>query len=252
MNVRQLARTLVPKPIRPLLRRLASPWLRAHRLHVLRNSVRELRRATRGGAIPIERIRALREAWGNEGFSADEFFLSALADAMLASDGPFLDLGSGLTTLVAGAIADAKRLTVISLEQDASWSAEVSATLEGVGITSVTLWHAPLKSHGDFAWYEVSDIALPAWFAHIFCDGPAIGPRRWPEAVHAGWRVGVVPVLQWLGIRFGGILLDDETDPRCPALCRKWNELGIHTRVVATPTGSFVVGSEWAGGPSES
>lgn len=142
-----------------------------------------------------------------------------------------------------GVIAAERGAVVWSLEQDAEWSESMRSRLSRFGISSVLFYRAPLKRQGDFTWYDVSGVRLPARFTHVFCDGPSVLRQDWPEEVFSNWRAGVVPVLAQLGVGYEEILLDDAQDARCAQLCATWQRYGLVTRIIDTATGSFVVGT---------
>ncbi|MGH7561038.1 MAG: hypothetical protein ACRENB_08455 [Gemmatimonadales bacterium] len=228
--------------LRPPVRLLRSLLVAARRRRALHRLATELRRQSKGGAIDPALLLAMREAWGNKAFSADPAYLEAIAHRTLVAEGPCLECGSGLTTVVCGIVAESRGITIWSLEQSEEWYERVVADLRLLGVRSVVPWHAPLEEHEGFAWYEMRGRRLPSYFSHVFCDGPAVGPKRWPPAVHARWRAGVVPVLQSEGIRFGEIVLDDADDPRSAELRRLWADRGVTTSVIDTPTGPLIVG----------
>jgi hypothetical protein len=183
----------------------------------------------------------MRRAWGNEAFCADIDFLAQTAARALRGPGPFLECGSGISTVVAAALAHRHGGRVWSLEQDRAWYAHLRRTLPELGITNVTLWYAPLRKRSDFVWFDLQYRSLPSAFSHVFCDGPAVFDTEWEEPFWSSWRAGVVPVLEDAGIRFGEILLDDAGDPRAELLCRRWRIAGLTVSVVPATTGSFIL-----------
>jgi hypothetical protein len=235
-------RSRVPKSLKQPVRLLLDAVDERRRARQLAHGVAALREQARTGRIASSLISEIHAAWGNTSWSADASFVTELAERTLASAGPFLDCGSGLSTIVVGAIAEERGARVWSLEQDPAWHAHVRAALLAHKILSVELWHAALRTHGDYAWFDIDDRHLPRWFAHIYCDGPSVLPDEWPEPQYSNWRGGVAPILRSLGIGFDQIVLDDAEDARCPILRQRWAALGIETEIVSTATGSFVVG----------
>jgi hypothetical protein len=235
-------RSRVPKSLKQPVRRLLDRVNERRRARRLAHCVSALRDQARAGRIAASLITDLRAAWGNTAWSADAGFVMETANRTLASSGPFLDCGSGLSTIIAGVIAEQRGARVWSLEQDRSWYEHMRAALAAHRIPSVELRYAPLRIYGDYVWFDLDRRNLPDRFAHIYCDGPAVLSEEWPEPQYSNWRGGVVPILGSLGIGFDEILLDDAEDPRCVILCEKWAALGVETEIISTATGSYAIG----------
>lgn len=231
-------RQAIPPPVKYQLRQAAAGWRR----RTLRRAGVELKRRARAGVVSDDVLADMRAAYGND-WAPDLPYLSAMVERMLDADEDCLDCGSGLTTLIAGALAEIPRVKVWSLEQDAGWSRVIAGQLKALGLPSVTLWHAPLRNYGEFTWYDLAGRTLPPRFSYVFCDGPAVVPSAWPPDVYSRWRMGVVPVLQGLKIPFKEILLHDGDDPRAPELMAQWAARGVRTRMVDSPEKPFLVGS---------
>src|SRR5262245_60011254 len=75
--------------------------------------------ALRAGA-PADRalLGKARAAWGNEGYSADLRYLEEMTARVARCSGPILECGTGLTTLLAGVLAEKRAVPVLSIEQD--------------------------------------------------------------------------------------------------------------------------------------
>jgi hypothetical protein len=246
--------TVSPSPGRASARRASGPITRplrqgidaareALRLWRVKRSVRALRAVTTPDTLRREAIRQLHQVWGNHGWAADASFLWELATRAARGPGPFLECGSGLSTVVAAALAGRYGAAVWSLEQDEAWYRRMARALSATRLDNVVLVHAPLRSYGDFVWYDVEHGTLPPTMSAVFCDGPAVSPSRWTDPHFSSWRSGVVPVLRELGITFGELLLDDADDQRCPQLRQRWEEAGVRTEVRATADGPFIVGT---------
>jgi hypothetical protein len=175
------------------IRAFAGTW---RRRIVLRRAIRRLRRFPRGTP---EIWADLLRGWGNKDYAARPTYLDAVAAAALAQPGPVLECGSGLTTLVLATIAERSGSAVWSLEHERDWYVNVRSALDRQRL-SADLLCTPLRSYGDFDWYDVDPAELPM-FGLVICDGP-------PESTRGG-RYGLLPVL---GERLAPgctILLDD-------------------------------------------
>jgi hypothetical protein len=235
-------RSRVPKSLKQPVRRLLDGVDERRRARRLARCVSALRDQARAGRIAASLIADLRAAWGNTAWSADAGFVIETANRTLASPGPFLDYGSGLSTIIAGVIAEQRGARVWSLEQDRAWYEHMRAALAAHRIPSVELRYAPLRAYGEYVWFDIDRRNLPDRFAHIYCDGPAVLPGEWPEPQYSNWRSGIVPILRSLSIGFDEILLDDAEDPRCAILREKWAALGVETEIISTATGSYAIG----------
>ncbi len=222
------------------------PAIAAARFHLrlsrLRRTLARLEDASAPEQLDLELMERIVLAWGNPGWTGDAGFLLALARSVWSGKGPVLDCGSGLSTLVAAGIAARQGVTVWSLEQDERWCHDMRRVLTSLHVGNVILWYAPLRSYGDYVWYDLDGRNLPSRFATVSCDGPSVRKSVWAPPLFQGWRVGVVLVLRDLGISFDRILLDDASDPRAPGLLARWEDSGIMTETADTPTGQYIVG----------
>ena len=238
--LRSRVSALLPTALRRPLRRTLDAAHAVGRSWRLRRALDELRVQARRGAVDQELVVRIREAWGNTSFSADASFVSLVASRVIAGPGPFLECGSGLTTVVAGTIAQELGWRVWSLEQDRAWFERMREHLARRGLLSVRLVLAPLREIDDFVWFDVRGLRLPSRLSCVWCDGPYVGRQEWPDPYFQNWRFGVVPVLQSLGIRFDELLLDDAEVRRCKGVRERWWTLGVASEVVRTPTGALV------------
>jgi len=207
-TLESLARRLVPKPYRRLVR----SW---HRSSVLHATLRRMRKDPRRllHARP-EDFAALGYGWGNESFSASAEFLSECVAAAAADGGPILECGSGLTTLLVGIVAMRAGREVWSLEHDPSWAERVRRELRRIGLFGSHVHCAELRDYGGFLWYAPPLDQMPAGFDLVVCDGP---PGTTP-----GGRAGLLPVMKQKLAPGCRILLDDASREGEQAVASSW------------------------------
>jgi hypothetical protein len=201
-------------------------------------ALRRFRRNPAAATQPGSRILPdLIYGWGNEEWSAlDEYLVACVKDA-LASDGPILECGSGLTTLLVGVVLQQRNGTLWSLEHTPVWADRVERYLGRFRIGSVMLCRVRLKDFGDFTWYDPPMAALSESFSLVICDGP---PADTP-----GGRYGLGPVMREKLKRGCVILLDDAEREQEQAIARRWQqELGASCATLGTakPYARLVVG----------
>jgi len=201
---------LVPRPIK----RRVKQTLNRRALDVTLNEIAHLPAGELPSADLLER---LQKAWDNEGMAAQTAYLREVARHASQTDGPILECGSGLTTLIIGLLAGRRSIKSWTLEHFADWHKRVSETLARQQITTVTNYLAPLRDYGEFSWYDPPREGLPDRFSLIVCDGP-------PGSTKGG-RYGVIPVLKDK-LAPGTIILLDDADREAEAdALRRWSEL---------------------------
>lgn len=186
-------RRLLPSPVRRRFRQF-------HQENTLRRAVRRLDPGPWAGLV---------YGWGNEPFSALAAYLEVVATYGRSASGPVLECGSGLTTLVLAAVG----ADVWVLEHDEFWLQRVEERLDTLGLVA-QLHAAPIRSYGDFDWYEVNAATMPV-FSLVVCDGP-------PGTVRGG-RYGLLPVLGERLAKGCTILLDDAGRPGEQEVLTGWN-----------------------------
>lgn len=220
MNVlAKMAKAALPGRLRKFLRA-------RHRDFVFRRAMRRyLRDPEAAIALDSTVLPDLVYGWGNDYWSALEEYLAACVRAAMHADGPILECGSGLTSIVVGAIAQRAGNTMWSLEHNPEWSRRVQERLTKYQIDAVRLLTAPLKDHPDFTWYDAPLDRMPDRFALVVCDGPP-GMTR-------GGRYGLAPVM---GDRLQPgclILLDDAGRQEEREIAERWEaELGATSELL--------------------
>lgn len=175
-------------------------------------------------------LRRLRWAWANPNSGAVEY-LVAVADAAATTRGSVLECGSGLSTIVIGAISERTGNPVVSLENSSWWARHVQWCLKLARAQNVDYRVRGLRNFGDFDWYDlgapVDDVTL------VICDGPISTSR--------GGRFGLLPVCGDQLAPNPRILLDDFDRPSERQVVQRWaDEFGWSLEREYTSTkGSF-------------
>jgi hypothetical protein len=190
-------------------------WYHRRRMNVYLDRIAACHRVGRPASDRL--LRRLQIAWGNTAYSGSRRFLAAMLRVLRNSDGPVLECGSGLSTLIlAAALAGEGQL--ISLEHHQAWRELVRTNERMRHSENAVVADAPLVSYGEFSWYAVDKINLPRSFGFVVCDGP---PGDTP-----GGRYGLVPVLRSRLHAGSMILLDDTQRESEQNVARRWmNEL---------------------------
>ena len=200
----------------------------------MRRAVRRVAALPAGEAPPRELLSDLLTAWNNEGFAADLDYLAEVTRRATRVEGPVLECGSGLTTLLLGLLAGRRGVETWTLEHHPEWHGRVTIALNEHGIRNTRVACAPLRDYGGFSWYDPPLAEMPATFDLIICDGP---PGTTP-----GGRYGLLPVM---GERFRTgalILLDDANRPEELEALRRWSdEYGVAVEMRETSEGAYAL-----------
>lgn len=212
-HLQSLAKSLLPDQLRDSLRAM-------HREFAFRRAMRRFLARPEAGARPDSRIlRDLVYGWGNESWSAMPEYLADCIRHALTTPGPILECGSGLSTLLIGAIAKRRGQAHWALEHLPEWAAKVQGCLDRYDLGPVILHVDPLKDHGSFRWYDPPLASMPASFSLVICDGPPGGTK--------GGRYGLVPIMKDRLEPGCIILLDDAGREQEFAVAKQWEtELG--------------------------
>ena len=184
---------------------------REHRIKALYTRMAALR----DGMFPdTALLRQLKWWWGNPGYTSTIDYLAAVWSASAKSDGPILECGSGLTTLVAGAVAAKNGTRLVVLEHHQPSYDRMIKILEQLKLTHIQLLYCPLTSFDGFDWYDTHDHMVPEKVALVICDGP-------PGSVPGG-RYGLIPLMQHTFDQTTRILMDDTHRRKERAVIRCW------------------------------
>lgn len=212
-SLRRIMKSLLPASIRELVRD-------RYREFAFRQAMRRYLRSPAACVKLGDPILAeLIHSWGNESWSSLEEYLVACLQLALTTPGPILECGSGLSTLLVGEIATRRNLSHWVLEHDSAWAVRVQQYLKQYDLSAVNVSVRPLRSYGEFSWYDPPLESMPTDFSMVICDGP---PSDTP-----GGRYGLVPVLAHRLRSDCVILLDDaQRHEECVIAGRWQKELG--------------------------
>jgi hypothetical protein len=208
-----------------------------HRQYVFRRAMRRFSALPQDAAIPRTVLSDLIYGWGYKGSVKHEYASAFLRYARTA-DGPILECGSGLSTILLGLTAERTGNKVWSLEDKSFWAEKVRSTLQRYDIKSVELCKTNLRDYGPYWWYDPPKVKMPKNFSLVVCDGP---PASTP-----GGRYGMLPIMK-PHLKPGCIvLLDDARRVEERKILATWaQESGTSYRIegVAKPFGIvWVVG----------
>jgi hypothetical protein len=200
---------------RALERRLGKRYQQFLFWRAMRRFMRDVPNAAKGFDPAL--LSDLVQGWGNA-WSAQHEFLSACLQHVGETDGPVLECGSGLSTVLIGAVAQSRGIRVYSLEHEPKWATRVQKYLRKYRIHSVTMCLAPIRSYGDFDWYALPSLqTIPPKVSLVICDGPPGGTR--------GGRYGLVPVMLDKLSPECVILLDDGARDDERSIANRWGQM---------------------------
>ena len=204
---------MTPSKTRRLARRVAdAPTRLADHLR-LRRVVKRIR-SGRDDLLEPQVLTEIREAWGNTASTADVGLLGTIVKHVRGGSVSFLECGSGLTTFVLQLAAEGTPIAHTALEDNERWAKFTQSRLRRFGLSPVVVCSAPLRSYGDFDWYDTSVLGEQT-FDFVICDGPR-------AAVARGGRVGLLLAAK-RNIADGAIiLLDDVNRPSEASVIANW------------------------------
>lgn len=218
---------LVPKRIK----RAAKEALLAR---TFQRAVKQIMSLPTGQVPERDVLNDLLVGWGNDGMAADLDYVEEVAKWAAQTEGPVLECGSGLTTIILGLLAGRRGVSTWSLEHHPEWHTHVNATLQRHHISNVNVCLSPLRSYGEFSWYELPSDGLPEEFRLVICDGP-------PESTPGG-RYGLLPVLGPRLSKGTIILLDDANRASETEALKRWEaEAGVQIAMQEMSTGAFAL-----------
>lgn len=182
---------------------------------------------TEGREIDAPLLAELVRGWGNRWSAQTEFLAACLREARTTA-GPILECGSGLSTVLVGAVAQSRGIHLWTLEHELRWADHVAHYLRKYQIHAVNLCLAPIRSYGDFDWYSQPSLqTLPGQMSLVICDGPP-GDTR-------GGRYGLVPVMLEKLRPDCTVLLDDGARGEEQSIAERWGRvLAAHPEILGS------------------
>lgn len=225
----------LPGPLKRLIpSQIKRPAKSAILSYIFRSAMRELAHLREGEMPSRELLKKLRLGWNNQGWDAKLDYLEEILRRALTTQGPILECGSGLTTLVLGHVAGKRNIATWSLEHNEDWHRRVSDTIKRHRVPGANLCFSPLREYEQFNWYDPPLDRMPAKFSLVICDGP-------PDLANGG-RYGLLPVL---GDRLAAgavILFDDAREPGQPEVLHRWEiERGVSVELRETEEALFAL-----------
>ncbi|MGI9492770.1 MAG: hypothetical protein ACR2QF_10265 [Geminicoccaceae bacterium] len=159
-------------------------------------------------AVYREALAAVDNPW-----AAGGEVLAASVLMARSANGPILEMGSGISTVLMAAATDQ---TVWCVEHDGFFASRLEAMARSAGVSNIALVTCPLKDD----WYDLSEDmgALPDRFALALVDGP---PRYLAKRM---------PFFETFGHCSDVIVCDDANEGTYAVDLRKWAD--IHSREI--------------------
>jgi predicted O-methyltransferase YrrM len=225
----------LPGPLKRLIPpQIKRPAKAALLRYIFRQAMNELAKLPPGQVPSRELLKKLRLGWDNQGWDAKLDYFEEIARRVVATKGPILECGSGLSTVVMGYLAGRRNVELWSLEHNPDWYRRVSGVIKRREAPGINLCLAPLRDYKEFNWYDPPLAEMPAKFSLVICDGP-------PDLSHGG-RYGLMPIL---GDRLESgtvILFDDAREPGQPEVLQRWMaENGVSVELRETEEVSFAL-----------
>lgn len=199
---------------------LGSHWRRKHGV-VDANFAQALHNVANGAEGPQDFI-ALAEYWGNVPWVAGDGLLAAWVAMAREAEGPILECGSGLTTLLAAAANVGTE--VWALEHDPEWAARMRGLAVKHGLTNLRIVDAPLVDR----WYAVPE-TMPRRFSLALVDGPPRDLSNRARFTEAGFDLQTV-------------VFDDMDQPIMREMVERFaSERGGKAHFIDHPTKNFAI-----------
>jgi predicted O-methyltransferase YrrM len=194
--------------IRKAIREVRDRTSACLREYCFRRTLSQISSLSPGEFPTLRTLQGLWTGWGNQNYSGHAEYLEEVVRGAAKTIDPVLECGSGLTTILLGLFAARRGIQVWTLEHDPEWHEQTAAVLRRFNIKGVELVLAPLRSYGEFVWYDAPIDRMPQWFSLVVCDGP-------PQRTTRGDRYGLLPVMRDR-LNAGSVILFDDVKTEGP------------------------------------
>ena len=87
--------------------------------------------------------------------------MNSQGEQVKRADGPVIECGSGLTTILLGTELQKRHQKLYSLEHHPIWATRIRREIQAANLSSVEICEHPLRSFGNYSWYDVPLSRLP-------------------------------------------------------------------------------------------
>ena len=206
------------------------------KLPLLSQYIRLFARQSFSGLTGSMKIFFLTLIWGNLGYAGSVTYLRNIAEKALCTNGPILECGSGITTILTASLTVQRKIPFVVLENNYEWFLYLNRVVDYLKFENVQVIYAPLHEYSGFTWYYIEDLDLiNEKIRLVICDGP--------RGNTPGGRYGLLPILNNKLAENCLILLDDTHRKKEQKVIEAWKfirkldvkELGFigrHTEVL--------------------
>lgn len=116
-------------------------------------------------------------------------YLRHMATKAVKANGDVLECGSGLSSLLLAVTAGRLGYHVHTFEHDRACQQKLLQLVDRYRLNNLSVHHAPIRSYGQFDWYDIPAACDSPEFNLVICDGPA---RHLTDS----GRYGLFPVMR--------------------------------------------------------
>lgn len=144
-------------------------------------------------------------------------YLRHMATKAVKTNGDVLECGSGLSSLLLAVTAGRLGHRVHTFEHDPVCQQKLLQLVERYRLTNLSVHHAPIRSYGQFDWYDIPCHCDSDSFKLVICDGPA---RHLTDS----GRYGLFPVMRERLDPHCRVIMDDSNRSLERHVIRRWRK----------------------------